>query len=107
MKIYGAEICRGCREIKAVLDEKNIAYEFVNITENIPNLRMFLKMRDTMPMFDPIREEGRVGLPVIELDDGTLTLDVESVMANLDSLPVKEQAAEETEQTFCCGEKGC
>ena len=109
MKIYGSKICSGCRELKAKLDENNIAYEFVEITENIPSLRAFLKMRDTNPMFDEIKEQGRVGIPVIELDDGTLTMDEEAVLKNLDNLPKAETKPEEIAVGQTCGldGKGC
>ncbi len=103
MKIYGSKICRGCNELKAVLDAKNIPYEFVEITENIPNLRAFLKMRDTNPMFDEIKEQGRVGLPVIELADGTLTLDVEKVLSDIENIIDQEtETPAPAEEGGCC-----
>lgn len=44
------------------------------------NLRKFLKYRDEEPMFDEIKAAGRVGLPLFQLEDGTLTFSLEEVI---------------------------
>ena len=75
MKVYGSEICSGCRAFKALMAERGFSVEFIEITENIDNLRAFLKIRDTEQCFDAIRQEGRVGIPVFVSDDGEVTLD--------------------------------
>lgn len=81
MKLYGAPICSTCREAKQLLDEKGIAYEYVDITENIANLRAFLAMRDTNPVYGPIKAEGRVGIPTFVWEDGSVTLDTDWLSA--------------------------
>lgn len=55
--------------MKEVLSQKNVKFAFVNVTESIGNLRKFLKVRDTYLVFEPIREQGRVGLPTLFVDD--------------------------------------
>ncbi len=79
MKFYGSMICSGCREAKALFEEKEIPYEFVDITENVTNLRAFLHFRDTLPMFDDIRKEGRIGIPFF-VDGERMTLDETEAM---------------------------
>ena len=44
------------------------------------NLRKFLKYRDEEPMFDEMKAAGRVGLPLFQLEDGTLTFSLEEVL---------------------------
>ena len=39
LKLYGAPICSTCREVKQLLDDKGIPYEYVDITESTKNLR--------------------------------------------------------------------
>ena len=75
MKLYGAPICSTCREVKQQLDEKGIPYEYVDITESTKNLRAFLAMRDSLPVYDAIRAEGRIGIPTFVWEDGSVTLD--------------------------------
>lgn len=55
--------------MKEVLSQKNVKFAFVDITASIGNLRKFLKVRDTYPIFEPVREQGRVGLPALFVDD--------------------------------------
>ena len=43
---------------------------YLDITENMLNLKLFLKHRDTAPEFKQIKESGRVGLPCIVVNDG-------------------------------------
>ena len=63
LKLYGAPICSTCREVKQLLDDKGIPYEYVDITESTKNLRAFLAMRDTLPVYDEAKAEGLVHTP--------------------------------------------
>ena len=81
MKLYGAPICVNCREVKQLLDEKGIPYEYVDITESTKNLRAFLAMRDTLPVYDAVKAEGRIGIPTFVREDGSGTLDTDWLSA--------------------------
>lgn len=74
MKFYGSDICSGCREAKVLFAQQQIDYEFVDITASVANLRAFLHYRDTLPMFDDIRKEGRIGIPFF-VEGERITLD--------------------------------
>ena len=39
-----------------------------------------LKLRDTEALFDEVKEKGNIGIPCFQLEDGTLTLDLEEVL---------------------------
>ncbi len=77
MKIYGTDLCPDCVEAKKKLDEKNILYDYVDITESIGNLKAFMKMRDEEPAFDEAKKAGAVGVPAFVLDDGDIRLEIE------------------------------
>lgn len=94
MKVYGSQICSGCREFKAVQAERGFEAEFIDITESVANLRAFLVMRDNNALFENIRKEGRIGIPVFEKEDGTITLDINEAMAWIGQPPVEEKSAE-------------
>lgn len=81
MKFYGAPICRNCVETHALLQAQGIAYEYVDITASVANLRAFLALRDSRPEFAQIKAEGRIGIPVFELDNGELRMDEEWLKA--------------------------
>ncbi|WP_068454906.1 glutaredoxin domain-containing protein [Aedoeadaptatus pacaensis] len=77
MKIYGTDLCPDCVEAKKKLDEKNIPYDYVDITASIGNLKAFMKMRDEEPAFDEAKKAGAVGVPAFVLDDGEIRLEIE------------------------------
>lgn len=78
--MYGIDSCSNCIEAKKIFEENNINYKYLSFSDSIMNLRRFLEFRDKEPMFDAMRAEGRVGLPLLQLEDGTLTFSVEDVL---------------------------
>lgn len=78
--MYGTNACPDCVNAETILKEKNIQYLYLDWTNNIGNLKRFLKLRDTKPLFDSVKEKGAVGIPCFQLEDGTLTLDIEDVL---------------------------
>lgn len=78
---YGSHICSGCREAKALFEEKNFTdYNFIEITETTDNLRAFLKLRDTREELKEAREEGHIGIPCFVREDGSITLEAKDVL---------------------------
>jgi glutaredoxin-related protein len=69
LKIYGSNICIDCRETFAFLEQKNIPYELVDITDNTANLKEFLSLRDHEAIFLPIKEKGSIGIPFFVCGD--------------------------------------
>jgi len=56
--------------MKEFLSKNNIDYMYIDITESMRNLKIYLKLRDTRPEFDEIKEKGRVGIPLIIVGNG-------------------------------------
>lgn len=80
LKIYGSMLCPDCVECKADLDRAGVEYEFLDFSENLRNLKEFLKLRDENPLFDEVRKAGKVGIPCILREDGSAVLDWEEFM---------------------------
>lgn len=78
--IYSSMLCPDCRECKENFDAHGIPFRIVDINESMGNLKEFLKLRDSSPVFDPCRERGSVGIPALVNEDGTVTLDWESIL---------------------------
>lgn len=78
--MYGIESCKSCKTAKERLDEANVEYKYLSFTDSIMNLRRFLEYRDKEPMFDEVKKEGRVGIPLFYLEDGTLTFSLDEVI---------------------------
>ena len=78
--VYGTNACPDCVEAIQKLDEKKADYVYLEFSNNMPNLKRFLKLRDTEVIFDAVKEQGQVGVPCFKLEDGTLTLNLEEVL---------------------------
>ena len=75
MKIYGSMLCPDCVKCREELDKAGIVYEFLDFGENLQNLKDFLKIRDGNPLFDEARREGKIGIPCIVREDGSVSLE--------------------------------
>ena len=74
LKIYGSMMCPDCVACRKDLDEAGIAYEYLDFAEDLRNLKAFLALRDSNPAFEQVRAEGKIGIPCILREDGTVTL---------------------------------
>ena len=75
LKIYGSMLCPDCVQCREELDRAGIAYEYLDFSENLLALKEFLALRDSLALFDPVREKGGIGIPCIVRPDGSVTLD--------------------------------
>lgn len=94
MKMYGSEICGGCRAFKALMAERGIegSFEIVDITANVPNLRAFLALRDNEKCFEEVRAAGRIGIPCFVNDEGEVTVDENTALAWIGQPPMEPAA---------------
>lgn len=74
LKIYGSMLCKDCVKCTGELDSAKVAYEFLDFGVELKNLKEFLAIREGNPLFDEIRKEGGIGIPCIQREDGTVTL---------------------------------
>lgn len=79
LKVYGSMLCPDCVKCREDLDKARVEYAYLDFSEDLKNLKEFLKLREA-PMFDEIRREGKIGIPCIQREDGTITLDWEEFM---------------------------
>lgn len=89
IKIYGTTTCPDC----VLVDEQvkgNDKYEVIDIGAHARNLKAFLNLRDTSPVFDEVKKNGGIGIPCFVLEDGTVTLNPED--AGLKSKPAAPAA---------------
>lgn len=80
LKIYGSMLCPDCVRCRQDLDRAGIPYEYLDFADSLWNLKCFLDIREKDPQFLPIRETGKIGIPCIVKEDGTVTLDWEQYM---------------------------
>ena len=80
MKIYGSMLCKDCVECRAAYDAAGISYEFLSITDDLPTMKEFLRLRDESPLFEQAKAQGGIGIPCVVKADGDLTLDWEALL---------------------------
>lgn len=80
LKVYGTLLCPDCVECCADLDRAGICYAFLDFTKDLIYLKEFLAIRDGSSVFDAARAEGKIGIPCILRENGTITLDWEEFM---------------------------
>ncbi len=83
IKVYGSNVCPATLRFISLLTENGIMPQFINVTGSINLLKEFITFRDMSPLYDGVRGSGAVGFPLIELEDGTRTRDVNQVLADL------------------------
>ena len=91
MKVYGAQICIDCRNYRAIQKARGFEAEYVEIIENTTNLKEFLTIRDNDPLFEAVRANGGIGIPLFVKEDGTKTLDINEALGWIGQPPVKDE----------------
>ncbi|MBQ9423380.1 MAG: glutaredoxin [Pyramidobacter sp.] len=80
LTVYGTRNCPDTVAALAEYKKRSITVDFRDIDADIATLKEFLTLRDTDNVFAPVRERHGVGVPCVIKEDGTLTLDWESVL---------------------------
>ena len=74
MIVYGSKQCPDTQECLAALTKTGTPHEFRDIAE-LPVLKEFLQYRDTLPLFEEVRANGGIGIPLIVQDNGQFSFD--------------------------------
>ena len=83
IKVYGSNVCPATMRFVSLLTENGIMPQFINVTGSINLLKEFVTFRDTSPLYVGVRGSGAIGFPLIRLEDGTWTRDVNQVLSDL------------------------
>lgn len=75
LKIYGSMLCPDCVRCCEELKNAEVPFEYCDFCDSLRNLKEFLKLRDESGVFAESREAGKIGIPCILREDGSLTLE--------------------------------
>lgn len=67
--VFGSSLCPDCIVMKNELDKRGVKYLYLDITENLANLKKFLKFRENK-VFDFAKENESIGIPAMVINDG-------------------------------------
>ena len=95
IKVYGSKMCPDCEELKKNLDFYKIDYEYININENLKNLKEFLHLRDSNLIFEQAKKSGQIGIPLI-VDGDFLILDAKSFIESKGYFYLTEECSNNT-----------
>jgi glutaredoxin-related protein len=84
MKLFGSDLCPWCLDCKENLDKYGIPYTFVDINASMRNLAIFLKMRDTHPIFTHAKAAHDIGIPALVDEDRKIILNWEDWLRGQD-----------------------
>ena len=73
-------MCPDCVACVAAMKERNMEYEFYDFKDSLLYMKEFLKMRDSLEIFEDVKINGKIGIPCLVLEDESVTLDWQSVM---------------------------
>ena len=75
LKIYGSMLCPDCVQCVRELKEANVEFEYLDFADDLGNLKAFLRIRDREPIFASVREQGKIGIPCLVSEDGSVALE--------------------------------
>ena len=75
IKVYGNDECPMCTMLKKDFVKKNIEFEYIDVLQNMKNLKEFLNFRDNNSLFDECKEDNKIGIPLVVMEkDGETKL---------------------------------
>ncbi|PJG85609.1 hypothetical protein [Conservatibacter flavescens] len=74
--LYFSDKCPDTAPFVAKLKALQIDYLEANISENMPNLKAFLALRDNHSAFAERKAKGYIGIPALVYEDGRIVFDV-------------------------------
>lgn len=76
MKVYVMSGCPDCTQIKEIA-KTDARFTLIDIGESPLNLKEFLRLRDTHPAFDRVKERGTIGIPCFVQADGSIVFSID------------------------------
>ena len=78
--VIGSHLCQDTLYAIVKLKDHGVDTEFHDISSSFPALKEFLKLREQDPMYDEVKKNDGIGIPVLILEDGTKTFDLNEVI---------------------------
>lgn len=84
LTMYGSHLCQDTLYGLLKVKDAGAQVEFHNISACLPDLRAFMTIRETDPVYAEVSRE-RIGMPLFVYEDGSKTLDLNEVLERLKS----------------------
>lgn len=80
LTLVGSHLCPDTLYALNQLCARKVDFTFRNISASLPDLKYYLALRDSSPLFDGPKASGSIGIPCFVQEDGTVTMDLEAVL---------------------------
>lgn len=81
--VVGSHLCEDTRYALEVLKEKKVEVEFFNISENLDSLKKYLAYREKESMYEIVKKNGGIGIPLLISEDGEKTFDLNEILKKI------------------------
>ena len=81
LTLVGSHLCPDTLYALNQLCARKVNFTFRNISASLPDLKYYLALRDSSPLFDGPKASGSIGIPCFVQEDGTVTMDLEAVLS--------------------------
>lgn len=81
--IIGSHLCPDTLYAINELAARKVKIRFQNLSASLSDLKAYLALRESSPLFDGPKANGTLGIPCFILEDGFTTLELEDVLARL------------------------
>ncbi|MCI9593651.1 MAG: glutaredoxin [Lachnospiraceae bacterium] len=78
--VVGSHLCPDTLYALNKLVEAKADIEFKNLSASLPDLKVYLQLRDNEAMYETVKANGGIGIPCFILEDGTKTMDLNEVL---------------------------
>ena len=81
--LIGSHLCQDTLYALMKLKEEGAEIEFKNISVDFSALKTYVKLREHNTLYDIVKKNDGIGIPVFLCEDGTETLDLGKVLKKL------------------------
>ena len=78
--VIGSHLCPDTLYALNKLVEAKADITFQNLSASLPDLKAYLALRESSPVFEGPKAKGLPGHPLLRAGDGTVTLELEQVL---------------------------
>ena len=78
--VIGSHLCPDTLYALNKLVEAKADITFQNLSASLPDLKAYLALRESSPVFEGPKAKGSLGIPCFVREDGTVTLELEQVL---------------------------
>lgn len=89
--VIGSHLCPDTLYALNRLVEAKADIDFKNLSASLPDLKAYLALRESSPVFDGPKARGSLGIPCFVLEDGTVTLELEKVLGRVHQIQKQAQ----------------